>query len=466
MRVKLFFSLRRGNLILQARRPEDTRILQLVPRLILFDDFPNSLVDSCVHWLDLETGELEFRPVESPWTPDPANWRLTVHNVHNDDSPCTLRKISADSAAPIDLVDIRSPTCQMISALLFALETPKHIVVTCTNQVIQASLGRLRLVFFVNQNLELECRSMPGYVVDDVQSCGTMIGLKNKLVLRPSNRSSEMPRRVLIPHGDMWFELQGDFACVYINTSQRESARHVHWHEYTVDTDLGRLTGNVSLQSKLYQCYLHALTSHCLPDPLLGHTGTEESLNMLQSAAFLSFQRLGEDDVNLLMSINALAGQNELPILSQHYDFHPSVLAILDHARAIEALYPTSKDVPHPYAPQQKRTALRKMVYYPRELESLRHSYSLIPKDVVYKSRDVASGTNELAAYQTSWSVWNDHPCLSKEYRKLWSAMRSWRSLGPADEGLSLRYSRPWLNFDAARNWLRLYDLCQEALLN
>jgi len=112
-----------------------------------------------------------------------------------------------------------------------------------------------------------------------------------------------MPRRVIIPQGDIEFGLDGDFARVFIKAG---TARHVNWHEYTIDTDLGRLTGNVSLHSKLYQCYLHALTSHCLPDPLLGHTGTEESLNMLQSAAFPSFQRLGNDDAMLMNLIGKL----------------------------------------------------------------------------------------------------------------------------------------------------------------
>ncbi|KAH9046985.1 hypothetical protein EDB83DRAFT_2634842 [Lactarius deliciosus] len=165
----------------------------------------------------------------------------------------------------------------------------------CTNQALEASLIRLRLVFFVNQNSELECRSMPGYVVDDLQSSGTMFGLKNQLVLRPSNGSSETPRQVIIPQGNIEFGMDGDFSRVSITTG---TARNVDWHEYTINTDLGRLAGNVSLRSKVYQCYLHALMSHCLPDPLLGHTGTEESLNMLQSAAFLSFQRLDKDDAN------------------------------------------------------------------------------------------------------------------------------------------------------------------------
>jgi hypothetical protein len=42
--------------------------------------------------------------------------------------------------------------------------------------------------------------------------------------------------------------------------------------------------------------------------------------------------------------------------------------------------------------------------------------------------------------------------------------MNSWRSLGPADGGISLRYSRYWLNFDAPRDWLVIYDLCRNPL--
>ncbi len=433
-------------------------------------------MDDWVHWLDLGTGEVEFRPAESPWTPDPSNWRLTVHT---DDTRSLFRKISGDSAAPVDLIDIRSATFQMISCLLSALDPPEHIIITRTTQALEASLNRLRLVFFVNQNSELECRSMPGYVIDKLQSCGTMFGLKNRLVLCPSNGSSEMPRRVIIPQGDIGFSLDGDFAQTFIKTG---TTRRVRWHEYTIDTDLGRLTGTVTLRSKLYQCYLHALTSHCLPDPLLGRTGTEESLDMLQSAAFLSFQRLGNSDAKLLDLISSLTPRRvyypphlqsmvtvkwgSLPVLSQHHDFHPAVLSILDHAHAMEALY--GKPVVFQVPPQDallKRTASRNKVYYPHDLQSLRHSPSSIPEDVVYESRDIVDGRgSEHAAYQMSWSVWNDRPCLSRKWIKLWDAMQSWRSLGPAEKRISLRYSQYWLTLNAAEDWLGIYDICQEAL--
>jgi hypothetical protein len=462
---------------MRARRPEDPRLLQFVPRNVFVGDFPKTFVDDYVHWLDLSTGEVEFRPIESPWTPDPSNWRLTVGTRY------MFQKISGDSvgAAPVNLIDIRSGTFQMISSLLSALESPEHIVVTCTDQAaLEASLSRLHLVFFVNEDSELECRSMPGYVIDESQSCGTMFGLKNRLVLRPSNGSSEVTRRVVIPQGDIEFGLDGDFTSITIKTG---TARHVHWHEYTIDTDLGRLTGNVSLHSKLYQCYLHALTSHCLPDPLLRHTGTEESLNMLQSATFLSFQRLAKDDAKLLNLIGNLTPirsyypphlksmvtvkWNNLPILSQHHDFHPAVLAILDHARAMEALYdnPVDFELPRRQASLLTRTASRNKAYYPHDLQSLRHSPPSISPDVAYKSRDVADGQGaEQVAYQMSWSVWNDRPSFPRKPPKLWDVLQSWPSLGPAEKGISLRYSRYWLTFDAAKDWLGIYDSCQEAL--
>ena len=60
-------------------------------------------------------------------------------------------------------------------------------------------------------------------------------------------------------------------------------------HAYKIDTLLGCLTDNGELQSKLFLCLLHAVTSHCLPDELTGLTGTEQALIILNSAAVKSF---------------------------------------------------------------------------------------------------------------------------------------------------------------------------------
>ena len=325
---------------------------------------------------------------------------------------------------------------------------------------------------------------MTDYVVDENQSCGAMLGLRNKLILRPrpadNSKGSLLPRRVIIPEGNVSFHTMGDFASVSINT---DAEKHVRWHEYTIDTDLGYLTSNTSLRSKLYQCYLHALTSHCLPDPLLGHTGTEEALYMLQSAAFRSFQRLDGGEAKLLELISELTPKrfyypshlksmatvkwNDLPTLSQHHDFYQIVCSIFDHARALEALcdQPTVFNLPNRNQLLLNRVAIRNKSYYPSDLQIPEQSSS--PDDIEYRLR-VASDSElevvEHVAYRTSWSIWNARPSLGHSLPRLWDLMNSWGTVGSATNEVSLHYSRYWLEIDATRDWFVIYDLCRRAV--
>jgi hypothetical protein len=411
--------LKKGDLILQAQKPGDAQILQLIPRSNLLDDFPRHFVDEYVHWLNLSTGELEFRPAGSPW--GPSIWRLCFDNRRAQDKinmssfhfrDAILQKQCQDNCeSPIRIIDIRSTTFDVVSRLVSSLESPEHITVTVvyTTQTLEVSLPRLRLSFFVNTNGELECRSLPGLIIDKSQSCGTLFGLRSKLVLRPTRRGSSSKlegsqsvpsRRVIIPQGDISFRTIEGFTDVFINT---DAQKHVHWHEYTIDIDLGCLTNNSSLGSRLYQCYLHALTSHCLPDPLLSHTGTEEALYILRSAACRSFQKLDVHEETLLKLVRDLSPHrtfsrqsmvkimwNDLPVLSQHHDFSPLVCSLLGHARALEALYdlPASLDTADydqsslNWVPFHHTSS-----YYPSELHISEQSLSF--DDVEYRPGEV-----------------------------------------------------------------------------
>ncbi|KAH9046987.1 hypothetical protein EDB83DRAFT_2227401 [Lactarius deliciosus] len=146
-------------------------------------------------------------------------------------------------------------------------------------------------------------------------------------------------------------------------------------------------------------------------------------------------------------------------------------ITILDHAHAVEALYdkPVDFNICHRDDPLLNRAASRNRVYYPHDLQSSQYLSSSIPEDAIHKSRDIYDGAEHAEhatrAYQTSWSVWNAHPCLPRKWLKLWDEMQLWRSIGPAQEQISLRYSRYWFSFDVAKDWLRIYDICQEALL-
>ncbi len=451
-RLKILFSWNNGDLILQARIPGNPQVLQLIPRSIFLGDFPGHFVDKYVHWLDLSTSELEFRPSGSSWTTDPSNWRLYIEKPGI--YPHGILRKPCQDISPKQLIDIRSCTFVVVSRLLSPLESPSNIIATYTAQTLEVCLPRLRLSFFVNTKWELECRSIPGYVVDKTQSCGTMFGLKNKLILCPSptrSQGHQLPRRVIIPQGDISFKTNGDFTSVSINTDLKQ---HIHWHEYTIDTDLGCLTSNTSLGSKLYECYLHALTSHCLPDPLLGQTGTEEALVILQSAACRSFQRLDVHDVKLLTLISNLSPDrvyrpfwlqskaavkwNDLPAMSQHHDFYWTVYSILEHAKALEALYEQPADFRISNRNQSLliKAASRNKSYYPSDLQFSEPLSS--PNDVKYSSRDVSDAEN--LAFRTSWSIWNDQPSLGAALPDLWDLMNSWVSLhcGTVDTGFDL----------------------------
>lgn len=468
-------------MILRTRRAGDSQILQLIPPSKLSGDFPQHFINEYTHWLDLNSRELEFRPAEFPWTPGPSNWRLYIHKPGTYPRDL-LRKPNQDSSW-MQLVDIRSKTFHVVSSMLSPLESPENIIASYTAQFLELSLPRLHLSFFINPNRELECRSIPGYVVDKIQSCGTMFGLRNKLILCPATNSSEesqLPRRIIIPQGKVSFSSIGNFTSVSINT---DGEQHVRWHEYTIDTELGCLMSNTSLSSKLYQCYLHALTSHCLPDPLLGHTGTEEALDMLRSASCQSFQRLDGHETKLLELINNLTPNriyyprglqsmakvkwNDLPALSQHHDFFGAVCTILDHARLLEALYdqPITFDSHGRNPLLLNRAASRNRLYYPSDLQISEQPSSV--DDLEYRSRDVPdSESAEHVAYRTSWSIWNAQPCLDRRLssQKLWDLMCSWGSLGPASSEVPLRYSRYWLKCDVTRDWFVIYNLCRRAV--
>ncbi len=245
-----------------------------------------------------------------------------------------------------------------------------------------------------------------------------MFGLQNKLILCPATDSSEeslLPRRIIIPQGKVSFSSTGDFTSVSINT---DGQQRVRWHEYTIDTELGCLMSNTSLSSKLYQCYLHALTSHCLPDPLLGHTGTEEALYMLRGASCQSLQRLEGQETKLLELISNLTPNrvyyprglqsmasvkwNDLPALSQHDDFFVAVCSILDHARLLEALYdpPITFDslVRDPIL--LNRAASRNKLYYPSDLQISGKPSSV--DDLEYRSRDVPDSDSDSAEHVSS----------------------------------------------------------------
>ena len=282
--------MRDSELIIRARR--DGQTYEMLPVHALDGDFPYALVHNYIHWLDIDTGFVEWRPLTSPWTPTIHRWQMCSSD-HGE------KFLMQDS---LRLVDLHSPTAKAVSKVLSPLEDAVNVEITydCEIELLEVHLRRLKLDFSLKKGAtQLESKQFRGMTVDANQSLGTLTGLVHKIVLRGNIGSI---RSVIIPHGEVSFEPKGHHTCVQIERSKR----HVSYDLYQVDHQLGRLVDNGSIRSKLFKCYLHAVTSHCITDKLTGRTGTEEAVSTLASPSVRSFLRLDPTERDLLLLIAQL----------------------------------------------------------------------------------------------------------------------------------------------------------------
>ncbi|ESZ91788.1 hypothetical protein SBOR_7826 [Sclerotinia borealis F-4128] len=436
-------------LIIRTRRQR--KICELVPASKMRNDFPRAFIEDYAHWLDIDTGKIEWRPLRHAWTSCSKNWQMRVDR----------REILVLSNGSQKMIDIHSATARIISKILSPLEqeTHIHIALNCDTKILEVQLPRLKLDFFLKdaQSL-LESKQFRGMVVDKNQSIGAFTGLVNKLVLHQADQTS---RCVLVPYGNVSFTPQGHHVQVTIDMTP---GLEVKYHSYQLDNLLGRLVGNGSLQSRLFKIYLHALTSHCLIDRLTRHTGTEQALHDLAGAATRSFVELEPVDIELLEKIAQLTPQRQfypkylqvtqqvewklLSPLSQHCEFHEQVISILDQAKSFQIFQEHRITLPslgiHSKQFLRERAAIRESSFQV-------HGFGAVAltadDDKIYDARDQCIDTDrELRTCQTSRLV-ND---WSKELAvcpQLLSKVESWTGplKGPEFHDLILGFDLKWL---------------------
>lgn len=467
------FALRSNDLIIRAKHVDQgSPVLQLIPSEKFAGDLPITLIAGHTHWLNLCTSEIEIRPAENAWTSSPDNWRLKFAVSGSS----TLQK-----AGNMTLVDIRSQTWDMISKQMRPLEDTRYIMVTCDRASYSASslkvdLPRYNLGFFINEDGELQSRNMRDMIVDAIQSTGTMFGLTNQLILRPKLQiADEHPRTVIIPDGRISYTPNGH----HVHVTIAPEGTRVAYHLYKVDPDLRRLTGNVVLASKLYQAFLHAVTSGCLPDPLTGRTGTEEALYILNSATCRSFMKLRPRDTDLLRKLSSLSVRRVwypthlrkmqtvswscLSSLAQHHGFYTAAKSIMDYGMQLSAFSEGSPNVTFDLPPSTdhllERASIRASAVYPDQCSLL------LPRgdiDVIYTSRDIPDKYAEERAFSTAFMV-HQWPSKLPVQKNLLSLLTQWREFQGVGKSLSLRYSKDWLQPSFPDVFLSAYDLCRSA---
>ncbi|EHK23059.1 uncharacterized protein TRIVIDRAFT_230731 [Trichoderma virens Gv29-8] len=363
--------------------------LDLVPRGILNHNLPASFINNYIHWYNRQSGMIEFRPTEAPWCSSNSNWYL-----QKTGSAWVLKRPGQTLLCPT------SSTTKRICQTLRSLEEEAHMHIIRDNATfaLNISLPRLRLDFSLEQgSSDIHCRQFRGMYVDKVQQIGTLVGLQSKLTLRDGQNK----RMILVPDGNVYY--LGTSGHMRVEVVYGSSARV---HPFTIDTRLGRLIDNGSLQSKLCLAYLHALTSYCLPDSLTGKTGTEQCLSILNSAAVRSFQQLSEKDLDILDHISKLSPgrayypedervmetvtwDNQLSFLSQVGSLHTTALSIIEGVEQKAIFYseqPVQYTIPnHVDSSLGLRHQIRDSIFCVSGFGAENHTTS---QDMHYQSRD------------------------------------------------------------------------------
>jgi hypothetical protein len=416
---------------------------ELIPHETLKEDFPSLLVDECAHWLNLDTGVLEFRSLQNQWVSKNSQWRLTISL---NPFRASMVKVNGEEDTAQHLVDVRSTTFEMVASQVRHIEDPHFVTITFDEHSgLLMDLSRFRLQFSLVDG-KLESQNMRDMVIDPDQSSGTMLGLQHQLVLHAKDEQRQtLPgsRCVLIPYGAISVDEDPVHVTVQIDTS---SKKRVIYYKYNIDNRLGHLASSgTGLTSRLYKIYLHALTSHCLPDPLTGRTGTEEALHELSSAAVQSFQMLAKLDIELLTSIGALTPRRRfyppntqvaqevtwsqtLPSLAQHGAFAAAAAFIVHHGKALQ-VFQTGRVVDYkPFLEKLERNSdllqramVRHSVFYPQDIAiRIPGMSSLSGEDSYYAARSCAAPERARAAEWASHlaTTGNEHVAVELRDRR------------------------------------------------
>ncbi|KAG8689950.1 hypothetical protein FRC11_014718 [Ceratobasidium sp. 423] len=464
-------------LLIQARK--DGQTLELIPHWDLLSDFAEFFSTDYHHWANITTKNVEFRLLDHPWSSERAHrpWMLRFGQEG------TTMENSANNSL---LIDFHSPVFKSLARQFEPLEVPTHLHITSSHDEIEIELPRLKLSFFLNDNLQLESRNFRGQILDKDQSVGTLLGLKHQLVLcakDPVAYSLPRSRDVLVPYGDVTFGKLEDHVSVEIGLGQ---GRHVPVYRYKVDEDLGYLASDAGLTSRLFKIYLHAITSHCLPDPLTGRTGTEEALSELSESATSSFNQIDVEQAKLLKLIGSLTPKRkyhpaqlksmqtthwvDLPILSQHYAFSTGVTAILRRADTLQMFYPLEFKLEDYVVVRDasllQRSARQTSVYYPSDTTG--YLAQILDEEALHDhsapdsfAGDFAS-QGQLAAWASRLAFKNWGRPLFKSYN-LVSMFQGWGNVEVSAEFGSLTYSSYWLHPTLSSSWMTMYDLCRRA---
>lgn len=334
-----------GQLIVRATT--EARTYETMPTDAFRSKYPRHFTNDYVFWYDSTNKDVKLLPKEDPWNFNHSSqWRFSRNMAESG------WQLSRDGTRVLSTV---SKTAAMLSSILkpFAEVQDIHCLLLPGDTLLQAEIPLLRLSFTLQKGERLlRSREHRAMFIDEDQSLGALVGFRNKIMLRHHQNTE---RIALILESGLQYSKHGFHVEVEVTDKTKANV-----HIVKVDRTLQRLLDSQDLEGKLYLAYLHALTSHCLPDPATLCTGTEQSLRILRSKAVESFNQLSQENVAMLTKIGRLSPgrqfypkhmrvmqsvqwNKKLPFLSQHDEFHMEVARLLCQSRASKLFHPEIK---------------------------------------------------------------------------------------------------------------------------
>lgn len=342
----LFFGLSSAtdpDLLLVTKR--GTEVYDLVPARVFYQVLPEMFSSKYIHWYSRSSNTIEFRDKNAPWTASPeSNWVLAQTG-----QGWTLARKNARI-----LIGPETESAKYFHNLFKPLEAREflHISLETSSGNVEIELPRLKLDFTLQAACtKVRSRQYRDMYIDSNRRIDALVGFDSKIVLR----SDQNRRKILVPDGEPQLSHSATNH-PRISVSHGSSRKA---HIYDLDNLLCRIVDNGSLESKLIICYLHALTSSCLPDRLTGRTGTEQALSILRSASLNSFECLSKSELQRLQKLARLSPKrayypphlqlmesirwnDKLSFLSQDVAFNDAVQNIFHRASTTKIFYPTS----------------------------------------------------------------------------------------------------------------------------
>ncbi|KAI9684828.1 MAG: hypothetical protein M1829_000203 [Trizodia sp. TS-e1964] len=292
--------------VMFVRARTNNILLELIPPDVFGDssgcDLPASLIDNCVHWLDLKSHKIYLRQRPRIWKTKPSDWILDFDN-------------RVATCYGTTLIDPHSPLFHRIKQTFENFEHAHHLTAFQPRfGSLRVELRRKELSFFVNENNLLYCPQLRSEI-DPNQDAGAWYGLKSKIVLREAVRVSDKASRfsslvplhlrsILVPIGEINYICRDPHILLFVATGGA-------YAKFTINEVLGRLDCAAEPLILYQKAMYHAYTSFVLPDPLTGRTGTEEALHCLNMGYCQPWTPIRAGPCGVLHQIAKLTPQRE-----------------------------------------------------------------------------------------------------------------------------------------------------------